>query len=100
MPGFFDAAANFKQPAKKPITATIAGTVITVTLEQKKEIMLSGEDAWMLKDGQLVKKPMPTVKKGYKRLIKSDMGYNFYDNNPYWPKEIVEGGHTWQTPSE
>ena len=36
MPGFFEAAANFKQPAKKPITATIAGTVITVTLEQKK----------------------------------------------------------------
>ena len=74
MPGFFEAASNFKQPVKKPITATIAGTVITVTLEQKKEIMLSGEDAWMLKDGQLVKKPMTTVKKGYKRLTKSDMG--------------------------
>lgn len=100
MPGFFEAAANFKQPAKKPITAKIEGIVITVTLEQKKEIMLSGEDAWTLKDGQLVKKPVTKVKKGYKRLIKSDTGYNFYDSNPYWPKEIVKGGYTWQIPSE
>ena len=100
MPGFFEAAANFKQNTKKIHTVTIQDKTVEVTLEQWKEIMLSGENAWQWEGDKIVRKPISKVKKAYSILKRADKGYAFYEGNPYWPLKIVEGGYTWQTPSE
>ena len=100
MPGFFEAAANFKQSPKKIHTVTIQDKTVEVTLERWKEIMLSGEDVWQWEGDKIVRKPIPKVKKGYPVLKRADKGYAFYEGNPYWPIDIVEGGYTWQIPCE
>jgi hypothetical protein len=44
---------------------------------------------------EFVLKPRPKIKRGYNILKKSDKGYNFYDNDPYYPNKIVDGGYKW-----
>ena len=100
MPGFFEAAANFDPAPKKIHTVNVQGKTVQVSLELKKEIMQVGEDAWQWEGDKIVKKPIPKTKKGYCVLRRSEKGYVFHKGNPYWPKNIVEGGYTWQTPSE
>ena len=96
MPGFFKALENFK-PKQKIHTVKIQGQSIVVTLEKKLEVMRHGEDAYMWKThDEFVLKPPPKIKAQYKTLKKTEeKGYNFYDNDPFYPKEIVEGGFKW-----
>jgi hypothetical protein len=100
MPGAIETLKNFKPRPKKIHTVTVQGKTVEVSLERWKEIMLSGEDAWQWEGDNIVKKPTPKIKKGYPMLKRADKGYAFYEGNPYWPTDIVEGGYTWQTPSE
>jgi hypothetical protein len=53
-----------------------------------------------LYDNGIIKKPKKKTDRIFKVLKKNIKGYSLYDNDPYWPMEIVEGGYTWQTPSE
>jgi len=97
MPGFFEALKNFKPQKRKPNTVTIQGQSVVVTLEKKLEVMRHGESAYMWKTPtEFVLKPRPKPKTGYKVLKKLDKGYTFYDNDPYYPKEVVEGGYSWE----
>ena len=96
MPGFFEALENFKPKERKPYVAIIEGKSIVVSFEQHQEILRVGEENYMWQKGEIVRKPMPKAKRGYNVLKKSDNGYNFHDNNPYWPNKIVEGGFKWQ----
>ena len=96
MPGFFEALENFK-PIEKVHTVTIQGQSVVVTLEKKLEVMRHGEDSYMWKTAtEFVLKPPPKILPQYKTLKKTEeKGYNFYDNDPFYPKEIVEGGFKW-----
>jgi len=101
MPGFFDAINTIEPPKEKAHTVTIAGQSIVVTLEKKLEVMRNGEDAYKWKSAtEFVLKPKPKVGIQYPQLQKADKGYSFYDNDPYYPKDIIEEGFTWQTNSE
>jgi len=101
MPGFFEAMKNLEPIKEKVHTVTIQGQSIVVTLEKKLEVMRHGEDAYKWKSAtEFVLKPRPKVGVVYKRLQKADKGYNFYDNDPYYPKDIVEEGYTWQIDTE
>jgi hypothetical protein len=101
MPGFFDAINNIEPPKEKVHTVTIAGQSIVVTLEKKLEVMRNGEDAYKWKSAtEFVLKPKPKVGIVYPQLRKADKGYNFYDNDPYYPKDIVEEGFAWQIDTE
>ena len=101
MPGFFEAMNNLPPVKKKVHTVTIQGQSLVVTLEKKLEVMLYGEDAYKWKSAtEFVLKPRPKVGVVYPRLQKADKGYNFYDNDPYYPKDIVEGGFAWQVDTE
>jgi hypothetical protein len=101
MPGFFEAMKNLEPIKEKVHTVTIQGQTVVVTLEKKLEVMLHGEDAYKWKSAtEFVLKPRPKVGVVYPRLQKADKGYNFYDNDPYYPKDIVEGGFAWQVDTE
>ena len=50
----------------------------------------------MIKDGEIVIKPKPKPRTRYKRLMKADQGYVFYDDDIHWPNGVAEGGQTWQ----
>ena len=51
----------------------------------------------MWQKGEIARKPLPKIKKGYKVMQKTnEKGYAFYDNNPYWPNKVVKGGFKWQ----
>ena len=90
------------EPIKEKVhTVTIQGQSIVVTLEKKLEVMRHGEDAYKWKSAtEFVLKPRPKVGVVYPHLRKADKGYNFYDNDPYYPKDIVEEGYTWQIDTE
>ena len=101
MPGFFEATKNLEPPKEKVHTVTIAGQSMVVTLEKKLEVMRNGEDAYKWKSAtEFVLKPKPKVGIHYPQLRKADKGYNFYDNDPYYPKDIVEEGFVWQIDTE
>ena len=101
MPGFFEAFAKLPPQKKKVHTVTIQGQSIVVTLEKKLEVMRHGEHAYKWKSAtEFVLKPRPKVGIVYPHLQKAEKGYNFYDNDPYYPKDIVEGGYTWQIDTE
>ena len=69
MPGFFEAAAEVfaKTPKQKKHTVTIEGKVVEVSLEKCLEIKrtLGGEESYMFKDGQIVRRPIKKPKNIY-----------------------------------
>ena len=104
MPGFFEAAAEAfaKMPKQKKHTVTIEGKVIEVSLEKCLEIRRTtgGEESYMLKDGQIVRRPIKKLKSNAPVLKKSKSGVHFYDSDPFWVERIAEEGYTWQIQSE
>ena len=96
MPGFFEALENFKPTEKKPHVVTIEGQSIVVSLERKLEIMQAGEDAYMWKNGEVVKKKRIPVEQRQPLMHKADKGYTFYKKNPFWVKNIDKEGYIWQ----
>ena len=50
----------------------------------------------MVKDSKVVLKPIPKIKSKFRKLIKSEKGYYFVDNDIHWPEKVDAGGKTWQ----
>ena len=100
MPGFFEAFENFKPKEPPKPSVTISGKKMEVSIEQFKQVMKHGEDAFELKAGKIVRKPFKGALKESLVLGKGDKGYSFLDSNPYWPDKEVEGGYTWHIESE
>ena len=73
MPGFFEALNNFKPKETQKPTIEIQGIMMETSLELFKKVQMHGA-----------------------MLTKSEKGYVFVDNDPYWPKEFTQGGYTWQ----
>ena len=100
MSAIFDALDNLPKRQPKKHFVMIDGNKIEVTLEKKLEIMRHGEDKYMVKDSKVVLKPIPKIKSKFRKLIKSEKGYYFVDNDIHWPEKVAEGGKTWQTEYE
>ena len=97
MPGFFEALENFKPKRREPNVVTIEGLSKVVSIEEHREILKHGEENYIWQKGEIVRKPLPKIKKGYKVMQKTNKkGYTFYDNDPYWPNKVVKGGFRWQ----
>ena len=41
-------------------------------------------------------KALKKLNKTQAKLIESEKGYHFVDNNIHWPEKVAEGGKTWQ----
>ena len=94
-------AINTSQTQKKKIhTVNIQGNEIEVSLEKSLEIMKHGEDAFILKEGNIVRKPVIKASRKLPVLKKSDRGYKFHNGDPLWVESIVEEGFSWQTDQE
>ena len=104
MPGFFEAAAEVfaKTPKQKKHTVTIEGKEVEVSLEKCLEIKrtLGGEESYMFKDGQIVRRPIKKIKSEAPVLKKSKSGVHFHESDPFWVERIAEEGYTWQIQSE
>jgi hypothetical protein len=100
MPGFFEAAKDWKPNKPKRPTVTIDGKKLEVDLAVFKDVMKHGEHAFKISKGKIVRRRADGVKKEYFSLVKADKGISFVDANPYWPNEVVEGGFEWQIVSE
>ncbi len=96
MPGIFEALANLPKRGPKKHFVNIDGVKIEVSLERSLEIMKRGQEYYMLEDGEIVLKPIPKMKSKFRKLLGSNKGYHFVDNDIHWPEEIGEGGKTWQ----
>ena len=102
---FFEAAKQVwgKAPKEKKYTVTIEGKEIEVSLEKNLEIMKHGEEAFMLQDEKIVRRPIKknNLKKPIlKKQLPGKLGYKFYDNDPLWVEAVVEEGFSWQIESE
>ena len=100
MSGFFEALQNFKPKEKHKPTVEIQGTKMEVSNEMFQKVIKHGAENFEIKNGKIVLKPTFVAGKSYEMLVKSEKGYEFYDNDPYYPKDVVEGGFTWQIESE
>ena len=96
MPGFFEALEKFKPQKRQPHEIILEGQSIVVSLERKLEIMQAGEDAYMWKNGEVVKKKRIPVEQQQPLMHKADKGYTFYKKNPFWVKNIGKEGYIWQ----
>lgn len=96
MSAIFDALDNLPKRQPKKHFVMIDGNKIEVTLEKKLEIMRHGEDKYMVKDSKVVIKPIHKIKSKFRKLIKSEKGYYFVDNDIHWPEKVDAGGKTWQ----
>ena len=68
--------------------------------QQDYKFLLDNGIEYFIYDNEIVKKPKKKTERLFKILKKDTQGYKLYKGNPYWPTGIVEGGYTWQTPSE
>jgi hypothetical protein len=113
MPGFFEALNNFKRPERNTtyyikvdgqeivcLAMTPADDHVAVSRDQYSQLLKEGHQNFYFVDGKIVKKLKRTSKRVYPVLTESSEGLTFLDGDPYWPTEIAEGGHTWQTPVE
>ena len=100
MSNIFDALKQMPKREPKKFFVTVEGKEYEVSLEKKKWAMKQGEENLMIKDGEITVRPPPTPKTQYTTLIKADKGYVFHNNDIHWPKEIAEGGVTWQIEHE
>ena len=100
MPGLFEALKQMPKREPKKFFVTVEGKEYEVTLDKKKWAISQGEDNLMIKEGEIVVKPVPKPKTQYKTLVKSDRGYFFYEDDIHWPTEIADGGATWQIEQE
>jgi hypothetical protein len=73
----------------------------TVKLSQQDyKFLLDNGINYFIYDNGIVRKLKKKTERIFEVLKKDVRGYNLQDNDPYWPTGIVEGGYTWQTPSE
>ncbi len=100
MPGFFEALSNFQSKERKKPIVEIQGTKMEISIELFKKVQMHGAENFELKDGKVVLKQSSLKGKSYETLVKSEKGYVFVDNDPYWPTGFTKGGHTWQIESE
>ena len=100
MPGLFDAWNTMPKRGPKKFFITVQGKEHEVTLEKKLWAQRHGEKNLILKNGEIIVKPVPKVKTKYSTLLKSDKGYFFQDDDIHWPNKIAKGGVTWQIESE
>ena len=100
MPGLFDALKNMPKRETKKFFITVQGEEHEVTLDKKLWAQQYGEENLMLRDGEIVVKPMPKPKTQYSTLTKSSHGYFFQGDDIHWPNKIGEGGVTWQIERE
>jgi hypothetical protein len=70
----------------------------TVKVSEKEyRFLLDKGISEYLYDGKIVKKLIVKVGRLFPTLKKHSVGYVFYNDDPYWPKEeTVDGGYTWQ----
>ena len=86
---------------EKQHTVCIEGRKVTVSLEQKKEILSKGEQSYhWVSPIKFELRPLPKPKTQFSVLVKSDKGYSFEDNDIHWPNGTKHGGETWLIESE
>jgi len=100
VPGFFEAAKNWKPVETKKPTVIIDGKKLDVDLAVFKEVMKHGENAFKISNGKITRRRVDGIKKEYLSLVKADKGVSLMDSHPYWPDQVVEGGFEWQILSE
>ncbi len=100
MPGLIEALQNLPEPKQKKFFVTVQGKEYEVSLEKKIWAKDIGEENLVIKDGEIVKKPVKSLKAIYPTLKEAEKGYLFEDNDIHWPNKIAEGGMTWQIKSE
>jgi len=89
------------QRVEKKHTVCIEGRQVTVSLEQKKEILSKGEQSYhWVSSTKFELRPLPKPKTQFSVLVKAEKGYSFEDGDIHWPNGIVEGGETWLIESE
>ncbi len=96
----FEVLKNLPPIPEKKHTVTVQGKIIEVTLDKKLEILKHGEEKYMLKQGELMLKPVVKAKIRFAKLVKGGRGHNFVDGNPFWIDGESEEGYTWQIDTE
>ena len=96
MSEIFKALANFPKRELKQHFVIVDGKKIEVSLGKKLEIMKHGQESYMLDEGNIVLKPTPKLKSKFRKLLASENGYYFVDDDIHWPEKVAEGGKTWQ----
>jgi hypothetical protein len=95
------ALQNLPTKKEKIYTVCIMGKDVSVTLEQKLEVLKHGEDAyhWVSADNFELK-PAPKKKTQFSVLKKTRKGYVFQSGDIHWPNAVIDGGESWQIESE
>ena len=96
MPGFFDALKDFKPTPKKIHTVTIEGQSLVVSLERYLEITRAGEENYTWKNGEVVKKKRIPAEQRQPTLHSAEVGYHFYNGDPFWVEKHNRGGFEWR----
>ena len=100
MTGIFDALKQIPKREPKKFFVKVEGKDYEVSLEKKKWAMNQGEENLIIKNGEITVKPPKKLRTQHRTLKKAEKGYVFQDDDIHWPKEIAEGGVTWQTEHE
>jgi|TARA_B100000029_G_scaffold298799_1_gene291841 hypothetical protein len=100
MKEFFESLNQLPKIEPKKHFATVEGKQYEVSLEIKLKMIQHGEENFIVKQTEkgpeFVLKQIAKPKIGYRMLQKAETGYDFYDNNPYYPRNQVKGGWWWE----
>jgi hypothetical protein len=98
MQELFKALSGIPKPREKKHFVNVEGKQFEVSLKRKLEMQRVGEQNYLAKTTkfgtEFILKPKLS-QRGYKVLTRASVGYDFYHNDPYYPKDHVSGGWQW-----
>ena len=96
MSKFWKALKEFKSTPAKKHYLTFDKEEIEVSLQQYLEVTNVGIENFEYKDKKIVRKKRVPVEQRQPTLHSADVGYHFYNGDPFWVERHNRGGFEWR----
>tara|TARA_B100000745_G_scaffold268242_1_gene194216 strand:+ start:837 stop:1133 length:297 start_codon:yes stop_codon:yes gene_type:complete len=96
MSEFWKAQKEFKSTPAKKHYLTFNKEEIEVSLQQYLEVTNAGIENFEYKDKKIVRKKRVPVEQRQPTLHSADVGYHFYNGDPFWVEKHNRGGFEWR----
>ena len=96
MSEFWKAQKEFKPTPIKKHYLTFNKEEIEVSLQQYLEVMNAGIENFEYKDKKIIRKKRIPSEQRQPTLHSAEVGYHFYNGDPFWGEKHNRGGFEWR----
>ena len=96
MSEFWKAQKEFKPTPIKKNYLTFNKEEIEVSLQQYLEVINAGIENFEYKDKKIIRKKRIPAEQRQPTLHSAEVGYHFYNGDPFWVEKHNRGGFEWR----